>query len=125
MIGDDANNTFINGVDLHLGKADELYIIIIQPFGVFLTQRFTVHLFVGINSIGNPFAFVLRVAGIRRVAGYYQYRLVLDLLGVLNLPGKRGQQHIVLGINRLQRVGEVDAEALVACERVALVGEVL
>jgi len=51
VIGDHAHNPVSGLLDLPLSKAQELYIIVLEPFGVSLAQRFAVHYVITLGSV--------------------------------------------------------------------------
>ncbi len=55
MICDYPDNAFRYGVHLHLRKSDKFYIVVMQPMFPF-SEMFPIHLFVCLDSVGDPFS---------------------------------------------------------------------
>ena len=125
MVGDDANHAFFHLVHLPLGKAYELDVIVLEPFGIFFAQGLAVNLLVRVYQAGNPFALVQRMAFIGRIAGDYQNRFILDILRQFHLFGERRKKKVELGFNGLQGVGQVDLQALLGLHVEAFIKEIL
>ena len=98
MIGDHRHDAAPGLVNLPLGKAQELDVIILKP-EFFLPERLAVHgvvtlraVQVGFEQFLRPVVLIGRDARIGRVAQDDQNRLVLlDFGGVMALLGERGE----------------------------------
>ncbi|HPL69495.1 MAG TPA: hypothetical protein PLR56_04840, partial [Brevefilum sp.] len=114
MVGDHRHDALAGFVDLPLGKAQELDVIILQPFWIFLTQRFAVHRVIALRAVNigfqqllRPCILVRRNAGIGRVAHDHQDRLALYLARQPAFHAQRADpgNADLLDLLHLQRVG--------------------
>ncbi|OQA19789.1 MAG: hypothetical protein BWY63_01651 [Chloroflexi bacterium ADurb.Bin360] len=125
-VGQDAAAALL---DTPLTEADELDVIVLQPFGVAFTQWLAVYFVVATHfgSVGqlafeqpvNPRAFVGRMSGIGRVADDdHDGQVALDLIRRRTLVRQklREQRQAGVFVRPFEGVGEVDADALVAAK---------
>ena len=123
VVGDEAQHALARALDPPLGEAEELDVIVVQPFRVPFAERFAVHPEIAAGLVGavpasqqpgDPCAPVGGVPGIGWVAEHHHHRL-LALHGVRprRFAGDltREQRPRTLLVRLLQRVGEEDPES--------------
>ena len=122
VVGDHAHQSLARLLNLPLGEAQELHVVVLKPLGVLLTQRFPVHLLVVINQPPNPLSSVGRMTRIGRIAQDDQDGTsLLDLACQTGLLGQRGHagQVRLIQLLHLQGVGQVELKALVVAQTVS------
>ena len=122
VVGDEGQHTLASLFNAPLPPAQELHIVVLQPFWVALAERFAIAEIIIADKLGNPFARVRAVAGVRRVAQDDEHRFVfLYLVGGVGLVAQGAQRAKLFGsvFQVLQRVREKDVDTLVALRRVA------
>ena len=62
VIGDHAYDTLPSLLNLPLGKTKKLYVIVLQPFRIFLAEGLAIHLLVILNQPPYPVTLVARMA---------------------------------------------------------------
>ncbi len=79
VIGNHADNSCSGLVDFPLGKTDKFDVIILQPFGIFLSKWFAVYLVVTFNTIEvflqkffGPIVLIFRMSTVGWIAEYHQ-----------------------------------------------------
>ena len=128
VVGDEGQHPVAGALDAPLGKADELDVVVVQPFGVALAQRLAVHseviageraVVAGVGAaqqVLHPLTLVGRMPRIRRIAQHHHHRrLAFDFGRGQRFVGQPlGEQRQVVEIVRFfQRIGQVHAQALV------------
>ena len=121
MVSDHAHQSLARLLDLPLGEAQELHVIVLKPLGVFLPQGFPVHLLVVFDQPQNPLPSVGRMTRIGWIAQDDQDgALLLDLARQAGLLGQRGHagQVRLFQLLHLQGVGQVELKALIVTQTV-------
>ncbi len=123
MIGDQAHDAFSRLVYLPLGKAQELYIVILQPFGVLFPQRYPIYRVIILRTIQSgfhqffcPLVGVFAGSAIGWIAHDHQNRLFffhlvcqLTFFGdLMRVDSVQLRWHI-----RLQSIGQEQLKALI------------
>ena len=128
MVGNDADHAFLHLFHLPLSEADELYVVVLQPLGVSLAQRFDRPpvLYVSIKP-GDPGAGVLGMAGVGRITRNHQDGLMSLTAWAASFTScdSSGTRKFSLRFYGFQGVGQVDVQPLAGLHRVALVSQEL
>ena len=134
VVGDKGQHAVAGALDAPLRKADELDVVVVEPFGVALGKFLAIHRKVvargaaalaavhAAQQVGNPLAGIGRMPRIRRVAQHHHDRRVaLDVAGRARFFGQPLGEQRQAGefVRFFERVGQKNAQALVAGKVVA------
>ena len=119
VVGDESDDAAAGLLDPALRVADELHVVVIEPFGIRLSERLAADREIAVGCIagivashqgGNPLALVGRVAGIRGIAqDDHDRAFAFDCVGAAGLlfNGMHGHHAMISLLRGLKGVGQV------------------